>query len=277
MVSSTMPRLGAQTDLYRKILEEAGERPVLFRTLDLGSDKMLPYLTQMRELREENPALGWRAIRIALDRPGLLRYQIRALLAAGEGLALNIMFPMIAEVSEFERAKALVGREIDRRSALGHSLPKAIRVGAMLEVPALAWQLDALCERADFISVGSNDLMQFLFACDRGNTRVASRYDTLHPAMLRFLRHICETCGARGVPVSVCGEMAGRPLEAMALIGLGFRRLSMQPSGIGPVKMMIRSLPLKALEERLAGLIDSQGDSVRGALHAFAEDAGVAI
>jgi len=277
MVSSTMPRLAAQTELYRRVLQEAGEsRPVLFRTLDLGSDKMLPYLSQMRELREENPALGWRAIRIALDRPGLLRYQIRALLAAGEGTALDIMFPMIAEVIEFERAKALVGREIDRRTALGQGLPKSIRVGAMLEVPALAWQLDALCKRADFISVGSNDLMQFLFACDRGNPHVASRYDTLHPSLLRFLRHISQTCAAHGVPVSVCGEMAGRPLEAMALVGLGFRRLSMQPSGIGPVKMMIRSLPLKALESHLATLLNTRTESLRPALQAFAEDTGVA-
>lgn len=277
MVSSTMPRLTAQTELYRRVLDAAGERSVLFRTLDLGSDKMLPYLSQMRELREENPALGWRAIRIALDRPGLLRYQIRALLAAGEGRELNIMFPMVAEVVEFEHAKALVGREIDRRTALGQALPKSIRVGAMLEVPALAWQLDQLCAHADFISVGSNDLMQFLFACDRGNPHVASRYDTLHPAMLRFLHHINATCNAHGVPVSVCGEMAGRPLEAMALIGLGFRRLSMQPSGIGPVKMMIRSLPLRLLEEQLAKLLGSRAESLRPALLAFAEDAGVAI
>ena len=274
MVSATMPRLKAQTDLYRGVLEAAGDRPVLFRTLDLGSDKLLPY---MDPVREENPALGWRAIRIALDRPALLRYQIRAFLAAAEGRALNLMFPMITESSEFISAKSLVDREVARRNKLGQQGPSKIRVGAMLEVPALAWQLDGLCRLADFISVGSNDLQQFFFASDRGNTRLAGRYDPLSPAHLRFLRDIAQTCRRHGVSAGLCGEMAGRPLEAMALIGVGFRSISMQPAGIGPVKMMLRSLDLSRLEAAMTPMLDSTDHSVRPALEAFATREGVVI
>jgi len=274
MVSATMPRLETQTDLYRRVLDTADGRPVVFRTLDLGGDKMLPYATPMRE---ENPALGWRALRIALDRPALLRYQIRALLAAAEEHPLNIMFPMVAEVSEFQSAKALVEREIMRRKRLGKKGPPKVRVGAMLEVPSLVWQLDGLCKIADFVSVGSNDLQQFFFASDRGNTRLAGRYDTLSPALLRLLRHIAQTCAGYGVQVSLCGEMAGKPLESMALIGVGFRSVSMQPAGVGPVKMMIRSLPLEKLERALTGMLESTAHSIRDPLLEFAAREGVTI
>lgn len=274
MVSATMPRLAAQTELYARVLDTAGKRPVLFRTLDLGGDKVLPYLALQRE---ENPAIGWRAIRIALDRPALLRYQLRALLAAAAGRSLSVMFPMIAEVSEFLRAKALVDRELARRRSLGLSVPQSIRVGAMLEVPALAWQLDALCRSADFLSVGSNDLQQFFFASDRGNARLAGRYDLLSPAMLRFLHSIAETCGRHGVPLSICGEMAGRPLEAMTLIGLGYRAISMPPAGLGPVKMMVRSLALERLRTFLLPRLNSPDHSLRPALLAFAQQLGIVL
>ena len=274
MVSATMPRLETQTELYRRVLDAADGKPVVFRTLDLGGDKMLPYVTTARE---ENPALGWRALRIALDRPALLRYQIRALLAAAEDRPLNIMFPMVAEVSEFELAKSLVEREIKRRGRLGKRGPSKVRIGAMLEVPSLVWQLDGLCKSADFVSVGSNDLQQFFFASDRGNTRLAGRYDPLSPALLRLLRHIAGTCAKHGVPVSLCGEMAGKPLESMALLGIGFRSVSMQPAGIGPVKMMIRSLPLAKLQDALDTMLESSAHSLRDKLQAFAEVEGVTI
>ncbi len=274
MVSSTMPRLKAQTELYRQVLEASTDKPVVFRTLDLGGDKVLPYGVAEQE---ENPALGWRAVRIALDRPALLRYQVRALLTAAEGRQLNIMFPMIAEVSEFVRARQLVDLEVERLHRLGRPLPSEIRVGTMLEVPALAWQFDALLPITDFISVGSNDLMQFFFACDRGNARMAGRYDPLSPAVLTFLRHLVRKAEDHEVELSLCGEMAGKPLEAMALIGLGFRRISMPPSCIGPVKVMVRSLHLGDLAGFIDQLLDLPDHSVRPHLKSFAHDHGVAL
>lgn len=274
MISATLPGLEAQRVLYRRVLDAAGDRPVVFRTLDLGGDKMLPYF---RTEREANPALGWRSIRIGLDRPALLRYQLRALIAAAEGRPLNIMFPMVAEVAEFIHAKSLFERERERRVKLGQGLPHSMRIGVMLEVPSLAFELEPLCEVADFISVGSNDLQQFFFASDRANARVAERYDPLSPALLRFLRQIVETCGSRGVPVGLCGEMAGRPLDAMALIGLGFRSISMPPAGLGPVKMMVRSLEAKALEGALLPLLAAPDRTLRPYLERFAEAHGIAI
>lgn len=274
MISATLPGLEAQRELYRRVLDAAGERPVVFRTLDLGGDKILPYF---RTEREENPALGWRSLRIGLDRPALLRYQVRALLAAAEDRTLNILLPMVAEVAEFVHAKSLIERERQRRLRLGQKLPRAIRVGAMLEVPSLAFELDALCGVADFISVGSNDLQQFFFACDRSNARVATRYDPLSPALLRFLHDIVRTCARRGTPLSLCGEMAGRPLEAMALIGLGFRSISMPPAGLGPVKMMVRSLNAEALERALLPLLASGQRTLRAELERFAAAHDVAV
>ncbi len=272
MISAQMPRLAAQTNLYRRVLDAAGTRSVVFRTLDLGGDKVLPYIAQERE---ENPALGWRSIRMGLDRPALLRYQIRALLAAAEGRALEIMFPMVSEVAEFVRAKALVERERERRERLGHELPVSIRIGVMLEVPALVFALEALCDAADFVSVGSNDLQQFFFASDRTNARVSSRYDSLSPALLRLLRNVVETCAAKRVPLGLCGEMAGRPLEAMALMGLGFRSISMPPAGLGPVKMMVRSLDAGRLLKFMGPLLTSPEGSLRPQLKRFTESTGV--
>ncbi len=274
MVSSTFPRLRMQMDLYSKVLDEADGRPVVFRTLDLGSDKVLPYFTHDRE---ENPAMGWRAIRIALDRPALLRYQIRALLGAAEGRELRMMFPMISEVSEFVSARRLVDRELERRRKLGLKAPADIKVGTMLEVPALAWQLDALCQHVDFISVGSNDLLQFLYASDRGHPRLSDRYDTLSAAVMSVLKTVLETCNRHDVPVSLCGEMAGRPLDAMALIGLGFRTISMPPTSVGPVKMMIRSLNAAALQEYLKSVDGQTQGSLRAGFEEFAKKHGVSV
>jgi len=274
MARPQLPDVAAQAALYGRVLDHAAGKPVLFRTLDVGSDKLLPY---WQSGGEDNPALGWRSIRITLDRPAVLRQQLRALVAASAGRDLDVMFPMVAEVAEFEQARAVLDLELARQRELGGALPARVRVGTMLEVPALAWQMDALLTRVDFVSVGSNDLMQFMFAADRGNPRIADRYDTLAPGMLSFLRWIAERCQAAGKPVSVCGEMAGRPLEAMALLGAGVRTLSMSAPSVGPVKAMVRSLHLPALEEFMAGLFGLHDHSLRDRLRAFAVDHGVVI
>ncbi|NOT42331.1 MAG: phosphoenolpyruvate--protein phosphotransferase [Alphaproteobacteria bacterium] len=274
MISHEMPRLKQLVDLYSAVLDGAAGRQVVFRTLDLGGDKVLPYA---RPLNEENPAMGWRAIRMTLDRPALLRYQIRALLKAGAGRDVDLMFPMVAEVAEFRAARKLVDRELERLARTGETPPRKVRVGSMLEVPALAFQMPALLAAADFVSIGSNDLMQFLFASDRGNPRLGGRYDLLSPPMLNFLKGIADAARARGVPVTLCGEMAGRPLEAMALIGLGFRSLSMVPASIGPVKQMLLSLNSGQLSSFMAGLQASTDHSLREQLKQFAINERVPI
>lgn len=274
MVGSTLPRLETQRDLYGQVMDAAGGRPVLFRTLDIGGDKAVPFLPRDHE---ENPAMGWRAIRVALDRPALLRYQLRALLYAAEGRDLNVMFPMIADVSEFRGARTILDKEVRRLERLGRPPPSRVRVGTMLEVPSLAWQLETLLKDVDFVSIGTNDLMQFFFASDRANPRLADRYDLLSPAALSFIRSVVESCERAGVPVGLCGEMGGRPLEAMALVGLGLRRLSISPSAIGPVKMMIRSLDTAELRQYLVPALQSPEHSLRRALWNFARDHGVIL
>jgi phosphotransferase system enzyme I (PtsP) len=274
MVRSSFPDVAAQADFYREVHARAGGRPVVFRTLDVGGDKRLPYL-EMAD--DENPAMGWRAIRIALDRPMMLRQQLRALLLASSGRPLDVMFPMIADVAEFDAAKDLLRRERERLEARGIEGPSELRTGTMLEVPSLVWQLPALLGRVDFVSVGSNDLMQFLFACDRGSTRLSGRYDVLSPAALRFLAEVARAANARGVPLTLCGEMAGRPLEALALAAVGFRRLSMAPNAIGPVKAMLRSADIGATGRYLEGLLELPDRSLRGRLQAFARDRGISV
>jgi phosphotransferase system, enzyme I, PtsP len=274
MVRSDFPDVAAQTELYRKVLNLAGDKPVVFRTLDVGGDKVLPY---WRGEAEENPAMGWRAIRIALDRPLMLRHQLRALIHASADRPLHVMFPMISEVPEFVAARRVLDLEVKRLRAAGKPVPSEIKVGAMFEVPALAWQLKDLLTRVDFLSVGSNDLRQFLFASDRGSPRIADRYDTLSSAMLGLLEHLARECEAAAVPLSLCGEMAGQPLDAMALIGLGFRTLSMAPPAVGPVKTMVRSLDLGRLQTYLTGIQGSAAGSLRGRLRAFARDHNVAL
>src|SRR5580692_8845879 len=208
MVAQNFPRTSEQYTLYRAVLDAAGDKPVTFRTLDIGGDKVLPY---MRNVEEENPALGWRAIRLGLDRPGLLRTQLRALLRAAGSRALKIMFPMIATVDEFDQAKELVERELTHLRRHGHKLPDEVEVGSMVEVPSLLYQLDELLERVDFFSVGSNDLVQFLYAVDRGNPRVSGRFDALSAPVLRALRDIADKAKVYQKPATVCGEMASHP------------------------------------------------------------------
>ncbi len=220
--------------------------------------------------------MGWRAIRIGLDRPALLRQQLRAMIRAAAGRPLSLMFPLIAQVSEFERARQVLELELERARARGQPLPERLAIGVMMEVPALLWQLPALLQRIDFLSVGTNDLQQFLFASDRGNPRLAHRYDMLAPAMLKILAGIAESTEAAGVSAAVCGEMAGEPLEAMALAALGFRSLSMAPQAIGPVRAMARSLDLGAAATFLRRLLDAPEPSLRGRLQSYARDHGVA-
>jgi phosphotransferase system enzyme I (PtsP) len=269
MVSETLPRLEAQTALYRDVLDAAGDRPVVFRTLDLGGDKVLPYMTAERE---ENPALGWRAVRIGLDRPALLRYQLRALISAAGQRPLHIMFPLVTTVAEFERARALVDCEVEWCARHGRTPPSHIEVGVMVEAPALAWSIPDLKGKADFLSVGTNDLMQYFFAADRGNNRVSERYDILSAPALRFLERIREDAAAADLRVSICGEAAGRPLEALAFLALGYRRLSMPAAGIGPVKRLVLSLDTQAAREALERMIARGEVSLRNELTEFASE-----
>jgi phosphotransferase system enzyme I (PtsP) len=240
-----------QAATYAKVLDAAAGRPVLFRTLDLGADKVLP---GSAPTVEENPAMGWRSLRIGLDRPALLRRQLRALLLAAGGRDLSVMFPMVATVAEFRAARALLEAEAKRvRPA-----PSSLRIGTMLEVPALMWQLPELLGQVDFISVGSNDLLQFVFAADRGTPAIANRYDLLSQPMFDLLTQVVQAArgarGGEGVPVSLCGEAAGRPLEAMALVGLGITTLSMPASGILPVKAMLAQLDLVSFRPVLTAI-----------------------
>jgi len=274
MISSTFPRLDQQTRLYKSILDAAGERPVVFRSLDVGGDKVIPYF---RAGAEENPALGWRAIRMALDRPALFRTQIRALLRAAQGREMRVMLPMISDVSELKAARALIDREVTLLKRHGRPEPKQLMIGAMIEVPALLWQLDSILPLVDFASVGSNDLMQFLFAADRGNVRVADRFDSLNPAALRAFRQIVMGAELHDTPLTLCGEMAGKPLEAMTLIGLGFRSISMAPASVGPVKAMVLSLDAGNLREKLDELLADRATSLREELKRFAAESGVQI
>ncbi len=276
MVSASLPRVGPQAEFYRDIMDAAEGKPVVFRTLDIGGDKPVSFL---KRDDEANPALGWRAIRIAFDRPALLRYQVRALLRAAAGRELSIMFPMISDVSEFKKAKEILNKEVVRQKKRHkndkNALPTNILVGTMLEVPALIWQLDNLLPLLDFISVGSNDLMQFFFACDRENPKLAGRYDPISPPALLMLKSIVDKCNEYDVPITLCGEMGGKPVTALALLAIGFRRLSIAPSSVGPVKMMIRSLDLSVVEPYMDNLLSRSDHSLRGILTAFAKDHGI--
>jgi phosphotransferase system, enzyme I, PtsP len=276
MISPAFPRAGEQFALYQAVLNATDGLPVTFRTLDIGGDKVLPY---MRSVEEENPALGWRAIRLGLDRPGLLRSQVRALLKAGADRELKVMFPMVATVDEFDRAKAMVERELTHLRRHQYMLPRQVEVGAMVEVPSLLFQLDELLERADFLSVGSNDLVQFLYAADRGNSLVASRFDPISAPVLRALKDIAEKAHAHGKPVTLCGEMASKPLGALALIALGYRSLSVTASALGPVKAMLIELDTRKARAALMPLLDapSKGASLRDKLEAFAAAEGLQV
>lgn len=274
MVRSDFPDLQTQAELYGKIIDQADGKPVTFRTLDIGGDKVLPYFN---EGEEENPAMGWRAIRIAIDRPGLLRIQLRALIQASAGRPLRLMFPMIANAYEFAQARVMLDKELNRAQQRGLPLPEKLEVGAMLEVPSLIYQLDTLGRSADFVSVGSNDLLQFLFASDRGNPRMDGRYDSLSAPVLSAMKDIVRRSEEAGLQLSVCGEMAGNSLDALALIGLGLRTLSMTPASIGPVRDAVRSCSVHQLEGFVEALSHRTDRSLRQAMADFARDHGIPV
>jgi phosphotransferase system enzyme I (PtsP) len=277
LVSATLPGRDRQLRLYTKVLEAAGDRPVVFRTVDIGGDKALPYLTDDAEEQAENPSMGWRALRLSLDRSTLMKAQARALIEASGGKVLRVMFPMVSEPWEFEEARALFEEQVDWARKSHRKVPKRIEFGAMLEVPSLAEMLDQLLPRVDFISIGTNDLTQFLFAADRSDPRLAQRYDWLSPAILRFLKRILDQCREAGVPARICGEMAGRPLEAMALVGIGSENFSITPAGVGPLKAMIRSLDAGAIKSRMEQLLGRPPKDMRKALGEWARRHNIII
>ena len=277
LVSATLPARERQTRLYRDVLDVAGDKPVVFRTVDIGGDKVLPYLRHDENHTEENPAMGWRAVRVALERDGLLKVQARALLEAAAGRTLNVMFPMIAEPWEFDAAREVFERQLAWLKGQKKSVPKLIRYGAMLEVPALAEVLDVLLPKLSFLSIGTNDLTQFLFAADRSHPKLAERYDWLSPAILRFLARIVTTGRTYGVDVTVCGEMGGRQVEALALMGLGITRLSITPASVGPIKAMVQKVNLPELEKAMAGWLAEPRADIRAALIEWATARGIAF
>ena len=241
LVRNKMPQRAELAGLYARVMDAAKGRPVAFRTLDIGSDKVLPY---MKPNDEPNPAMGWRAVRVGLDKPGVLRMQMQALLRAANGRALSVMFPLVSEFGEFQAARSHMLREIHREKSLGHKVPEQLEIGAMLETPSLAFAPDAFFRLADYISIGGNDLKQFFFAADRENERVRKRYDVLNLSFLAFLEQVVARCAPFGTKLSFCGEDAGRPVEAVAFAAIGLRRLSMRPASIGPVKALLRRVDL---------------------------------
>ncbi|MEY4056571.1 MAG: phosphoenolpyruvate--protein phosphotransferase, partial [Pseudomonadota bacterium] len=263
------------TRLYRDVMEAAGDKPVVFRTVDIGGDKVLPYLRHNDGEDEENPAMGWRALRVALEREGLLKVQARSLLEAAAGRTLNVMFPMVTEPWEFDAAREVFERQRAYLKSQKKLLPEAIRYGAMLEVPALAEQLDVLAPKLSFLSIGTNDLTQFLFAADRANPKLAERYDWLSPAILRFLKRVMQSVAGHDVDVTVCGEMGGRRLEALALMGIGIRRLSITPASVGPIKELVRKVDLEEIGTAMNGWLAAPPRDLRGALAAWAQERGI--
>ena len=266
LVRSQMPKRSELSALYGRVLDAAGGAPVVFRTLDIGSDKVLPYMTHVQE---PNPALGWRAIRVGLDKPGVMRMQLQALLRGANGRPLSVMFPFIADQSEFYAARAEMDKALERERILGHPLPEQLNVGAMLETPSFAYAPQGFFDAVDFISIGGNDLKQFFFAADRENELVRKRYDTLSSSFLSFLEFIAKRCAKSGVQLSFCGEDAGRPVEALCLAAIGITRLSMRPASIGPVKHMLMRTDLDALKDVIDESRNRSESSVRQAVMDF--------
>lgn len=277
LVSATLPQRERQTRLYRDVLEAAGDKPVIFRTVDIGGDKAVPYLRAGDAENDENPAMGWRALRLAMERGGLLKAQARALLEAAAGRTLYVMFPMISEPWEFDAAKEVFTQQLAFLKSRKHVLPEAVHYGAMLEVPSLAETLDLLTPKLSFISVGTNDLTQFLFAADRANPKLAERYDWLSPAILRFMRRIVASTEGQGVDLSVCGEMSGRRLEALALLGIGYRRLSITPAAVGPIKELVRRIDLAEITAAMTGWLAIPPDDMRAAMLEWAHERDIEV
>ncbi len=277
LVSATLPQRDRQTRLYRDVLDAAGDKPVIFRTVDIGGDKSLAYLSSDTSREDENPAMGWRALRLALEREGLLKIQARALIEASAGRSLNVMFPMVSEPWEFDAAKAVFDTQLEFLKRTRRTLPEAIRYGVMLEVPSLAEVLDLLIPKVSFISIGTNDLTQFLFAADRANPKLAERYDWVSPAILRFLRRVVLATVGQPVQLGVCGEMGGRRLEALALLGIGVRRLSITPAAVGPIKELVRKVDTAEIAEAMNAWLVSPPPDLRAELRHWAEEREIEV
>ncbi|WP_425501553.1 phosphoenolpyruvate--protein phosphotransferase [Roseobacter ponti] len=271
LVRNQMPRRGELVALYKRVLDAAGGKPVVFRTLDIGSDKVLPY---MKPNDEPNPALGWRAIRVGLDKPGIMRMQLQALIRAAEGRPLTVMFPFVAQFEEYREARRLMEKTLQAEERLGHPLPETVKIGAMLETPSLGFAPMKFFEEVDFLSIGGNDLKQFFFAADRENERVRRRYDTLNVSFLSFIESIVERCDKTGTPLSFCGEDAGRPVEALCFAAIGLRSLSMRPASIGPVKSLLRRSDLGEVRKVIADARHRGGMSVRPAVMEWLRNQG---
>ncbi|MBS0185709.1 MAG: phosphoenolpyruvate--protein phosphotransferase [Proteobacteria bacterium] len=275
MLEGEFPDVPTQTRMYKKIFDLAQDKPILFRILDIGGDKPLPYFNHPENA---NPLLGWRALRILLDRPSLLKHQIRSLIRAAQGKDLYLMFPMVSEYVEFELAKKIVHQEIERELSFNRATPNSLKCGITLEVPALAWQLPKFIQHVDFISIGSNDLFQFFFASDRCNPQLYNRYDVLSPGFLSFLKYILDVCRNYEKPISLCGEMASHPIEALALIGIGFRTLSLNPSCFLSIKKMIQNLDVELISLFLEPLLSSSDHSLRKKIKRYAhQNLGLAV
>jgi phosphotransferase system enzyme I (PtsP) len=277
LVSATMPSRERQTRLYRDVMDTAGAKPVVFRTVDIGGDKSLPYLRHDDADHEENPAMGWRAVRVALEREGLMKAQARSLLEAAAGRTLHVMFPMISEPWEFDEAKAVFENQLAHLRKLKKNLPEVVKYGAMLEVPALAEVLDILLPKLSFLSIGTNDLTQFLMAADRSHPKLAERYDWLSPAILRFIKRVADAGHAASVPMTVCGEMGGRRLEALALMGLGIRRLSITPASVAPTKELVAKVRLGEITQAMQGWLAHPPASMRATLQQWAVERGIPV
>lgn len=274
MSAEKMPDINKQVECYKRLYEAADGKRIVFRSLDVGSDKLLPY---WNSIEEENPAIGWRSIRITLDRRAILRKQMRAFIRAASGKELNVMFPMISNLDEFLEAKETFMFAYEREKREGYDLPSKVNLGMMIEVPSVVFQLREILKYCDFISVGTNDLYQFFFACDRGNPRLSGRYDVLSAPFLNLMKKIIKEANAANVPCSVCGEMASNPLDAMALIGLGLRNLSVSSASYGKVKAMIRSLPARGVEDYLNNILSSSRKTLRPQLKSYASDHAIEI
>jgi phosphotransferase system enzyme I (PtsP) len=276
MIASHLPRVQEQIALYREAVRLSEGKPIVFRLLDVGGDKVIPYL---RAAQEENPAMGFRSLRLALERPGLLRTQVRALLTAADGGPMKILVPMVTETWEFVETKRVIKRELERLVRSGAAPPSKLEIGAMIEVPSLLWELDRVLPEADFVSIGSNDLIMFMTAADRANTRVAKAYDPIALPRLRALRHIVDMAKRHEVPITMCGELAGRPVEALALMAIGMTRLSMSPPAIGPIKEMIMGTELQPIRAAVAAALGEgqSGVGIRELLLDLAEKQGLAI
>jgi len=260
LMRSAVPKRDELARTYGHVMDSAAGQPVTFRTLDIGSDKVASYMNPMDE---PNPAMGWRAIRLGLDKPGVMKMQLQALIRGAAGRPLRVMFPFIAQFNEFRDAHAMFFKVLDGEAKLGHPVPSDIEIGAMLETPSLAFAPDQFFEMCDFISIGGNDLKQFFYAADRENERVRKRYDTLNVSFLTFIEQIAARCDAFDTPVSFCGEDAGKPIEALCFASMGLREFSMRPSSIGPVKDILLRTDLNEARDVINESRKSGAQSVR--------------